>query len=314
MNNQLNSEQKLLAANRKMYDDAQREIALKETAREDHREAMYDEYYNAHMEDAKYTNSVEMYNTIKENIQSEILETALCTIFEKCFSASTLKTDNTSSFNKSIVANYVKDKNTNEVLDTFATKTLLLSELSIMLREANDEATKDLDPDTAELHNVDPDIVNDIIATIKGDEDIEDITDNIRLKVANATEEFVNKNIQDKFEIQDIMDKAKESIDGTRTGDPELDAEIKQEHTINAKLKVKSLNDRPHSTFEQIVINMTEAVLSNEEAKIGFTAENGSLDMDKIISRSTSQYTFLEMLNTLRIQDVSADLDKILLG
>lgn len=308
-----NSEEKILEANRKIYDDAQKEIALEKARLDNEKDAMYDEYYNAYMEDTRYSTNVEMYNTVKEKIYSEILETVLCTLLEGCFSDNILKVDNTSAFNKSIVANYVNSKDAKELVGSFDNKTLLLSELAIMINESNAEATEDLDIDQAELHNVDPDIAEDIISNLKGNENIEDITDGIRLKVANATEEFINKNIQDKMEIEDIMDRTKENIDSTRTGDPELDEEIKQEHTMLAKSKVKALNNRPRSTFEQMVINMTESVLSNAEAKLEFTTENGKLDMDKIISRTTSQYTFLEMLNTLKIQDVSEDLNKLLI-
>ena len=65
--------------------------------------------------------------------------------------------------------------------------------------------------------------------------------------------------------------------------------------------------NRRKTILESIVLRMSKAIVT-EEATLGdFTQENGKLDMQKIIDVSEVMYTFLEMVNTLQIKNVTPE-------
>jgi len=284
---------------------AESSIAEKENLKEKEKRILEDARYQAYLNDNRGINNAKKYSAKRTEIKTEFLEAALDTIFDKCFGNTNFdNTDEDNAFNQSIINNYVCNEGVDELLDRFKYKTKFLSELSLIVKEAGEEASQDLDIDSAETYVVDPTLKADLIDNIKGDETVDDITDTIRFKVSRATEDFVQKNVVDKIDIKDIMYNTKEKLDSVKTGDDTLDEEIKQEQTIAAKKSIRKISQRPHSIYEQMVINMTEAILCNDELKESFTLESGKLDMDKIIKRSTSCYTFLEMVNTLKLNKV----------
>lgn len=250
---------------------------------------------------------------LKKKIKTELVESALNSIFDACFGNTDFdNTDQDDAFDSTIIANFVDDEDPDELLDRFSESTQLLSALALSIREAVDDAmddfdsTDDAEPDT---YVMDPELNDNIIDSIEGDEELEDIIDAIRYKVSRATEDFVQKNIVDKLNIKDIMYSTKEKLDAIKNGDDTMDddmdnEEISQEATMAAKRAIKEVAKRPHSVFEQMVINMTEKVISNDQLKEAFTTEAGQLDMAKIVKRSTSYYTFLEMVETLRMKKV----------
>ena len=56
-----------------------------------------------------------------------------------------------------------------------------------------------------------------------------------------------------------------------------------------------------------MVLRMSKAVVTEQSILEQFTQENGKLNMQKIIDVSEVMYTFLEMVNTLKIKNVTTD-------
>lgn len=286
----------------------ERSISESKAVEKQHRELLEEAVYEQYLKENNAANKASLYLSKKENISSELLQTVLSQIFDGCLGNSICdNTDIDDRFNKSIVANFIQTEGVDVLLDRFSNATNFLSELAILVKEATEEAIEDIDMDAPEAHSIDSEIKDDLLDTIKGDETVEDISDRIKERVSRATDAFIQKNIVDKADIADIMHNTKEKIDGVRTNDAELDQEIKQEYTMAAKKMVRELSERPHSIFEQMVINMTEAILSNEGLKESFVLESGKLDMDKIVKRTVSYYTFLEMVSGLKMKNVDEE-------
>ena len=53
-----------------------------------------------------------------------------------------------------------------------------------------------------------------------------------------------------------------------------------------------------------MVRNLSEVALTNEEAKKEFLAENGHLDVEKIVESVRCMYTLLEMVGTIQLEKV----------
>jgi len=271
---------------------------------ENERRARNDALLKSYHESNIHLTRASKLSNLRSNIKAELMEAALDTIFDKCFADNCYNKDELDdAFNDSIITNFISDEGIEHLLDRFESKTYMLSELALLIKETADKAVEDLDIDNVDSYVVNPELKQNLIDNIKGNEDIEDIADSIRFKVSRATEDFIHKNIVDKLNIKDIMLTTKEKLDDIKSGDDVLDQEIKQEQTLALKRRIREINNRPHSIFEQMVINTTEAILKNDELRNVFTLESGKIDMDKIVKRVTSYYTFLEMVNTMKMVD-----------
>lgn len=286
----------------------EKEFAIKEEysnlqkQKELQNEATLNEYKNSNKRINEYNN----FAKFKSSVKSELLEAGLDLIFDKCFgSSSALLSDEDKSFNSTIVSNFIFEEGVENLLDTFSSKTQLLSELSYYINETVEDALQDIDIDNSDTQVVDSELKEDLLDNINGDETIDDITDVIRSRVSQATEDFIQKNIVDNIDIKDAMYATKQKLDNIKTGDDTLDQEIAKEQTLATKRIIRKITNRPHSVFEQMVINLTESILGEEKLKDSFALESGKLDMDKIVKRSTSYYTFLEMTKALKIKDVN---------
>ena len=63
--------------------------------------------------------------------------------------------------------------------------------------------------------------------------------------------------------------------------------------------------NRKKGILESIVLRMSRNIVTEDTLLPSFTQENGKLDMQKIIDTSEVMYTFMEMVNTMRIKDVN---------
>ncbi len=143
---------------------------------------------------------------------------------------------------------------------------------------------------------------------IDNSENVEDITNLIRLRVSNAEEEFVNKNKEDKEDIKTILTNTAERIKSAQdTTDNDYAAATEAYETKMAKEKIYNINyNRHHNVFDRIVRNLSKAVLLHEDLKKEYTTDN-KLDMPRIIESARCMYTLLEMVGTLQLENVDTE-------
>lgn len=244
----------------------------------------------------------EQYNLFCDAVKANVLESCLSTIVKKSLPEVIAEEHN--EFIHSITRDFIKEEGLYPLLDKMHTKTQFLSELADEVESTSDEEIENTDAEEAESMIVNNEPEKDLICKLEGDEEVEDISSIIKSKVSRATEEFMEKNVIDQTDIKDTLLDTKERLASIRTGDDALDEEIRQETSLIAKRKIVKIHNRPHGVFEQLVINMSNAVLSNESIKESYISEeNGKLDMDTIVEKCTCMYTLMEMANTLRLKD-----------
>lgn len=244
----------------------------------------------------------EQYNLFYDNVKSNILESCLSTIIKK--SLPEVISEEHNNFIHNITRDFIQEEGLYPLLDRMHTKTQFLFELADEVEKTTDEEMEDIDAEEPDTMMINKEHEKDLICKIEGNEEVEDISNIIKSKVSRATEEFMEKNIVDQTDIKDTLLDTKEKLASVRTGDDALDEEIRQEASLLAKRKIAKIHNRPHGVFEQLVINMTNAIISNESIKESYVSEEkGRLDMDAIIEKCTCMYTLMEMANTLRLKE-----------
>lgn len=258
--------------------------------------------------------SIKERTEFKNKLKSYLMESWLNYVFEHSLgNRKSVLSEDVLNLNKSLIKTFVNEEGVDSLLTTMSYKSNLLAEVAKYINEAVEEELKEYDKeDTAPTINAD--LQNNLYDKLDGSQDFEEISDTIRERVSLATQNFIQKNMVDKLDIKEIMNNTKERLSAVRTGDDEKDEQISHEQTVKMKRAIKEINNRPHSIFEQLVINLTEQVISDPKIKEKFTTESGRLDMDSIVDRSISMYTMLEMVNALQLKDMDHEYIQSVIG
>lgn len=298
----------IIEAQEKKQQEFRLEAYLEERAKKE-KEIEKKESLTESYEENRVRNSQSL-SKFKTSVKNSLLEARLNYLFEGCFEPNylVLMSEDTKAFNRSLVTKFIKEETAEKILENCEGKTLFLSEMANDINNRYNSIMENVDKDDPESFTVSRSDIGDIDSdenffdTLDGSQDLEEVKDLIKMRVSAATQEFITANREKKEQIQDIINVAKERIDAVRTGSDEEDEAIKMEHTLRMKRQISDLNKSKSKTvYEQIVANLTESVIKTEALKNKFTV-NGKLDMDAIVERANSMYTFLEMLNTLKIK------------
>ena len=190
---------------------------------------------------------------------------------------------------------------------------------------------EEADEDNPDTLVIDRDNVREFMDEIEDTEDIDDVTNTIRIRVANAEEDFVNRNEQDKNNINDLLkDTAQRVADARPDNDNDYDEAIGDDVEENpddpmsgetageeidvkemydmmqVRRRINAITDRPRSIFDRMVRNVSEAAIKNPELRNQYSDGKGRLDMTKIVESVRCMYGLLEMVNTLKLEQVDA--------
>jgi hypothetical protein len=288
-------------------EEAERQVQLEEALEQQKEKKVENDNHNAAMQvqnkEQKKQQVAKEYSQFITGFKSEILESVLAAIVQKALPT----VINEGPTIHGVLNEFIEEEGVYKILNNMRSRTQLLAELAEDIDDAYDKGTETVDPTEPETFSADKSAETDLISKVEDDDTIDDVADVIKAKVSRATEEFVEKNVMDQTEIKDTLLDAKNRMAQVRTGDDALDEEIRQEQTLQAKRKVNDIRNRPHTVFEQLVINISEAVLKEEGLKEQFVNESGSFDMEKVVNKATGIYAVMETLNTLKIKDFDTD-------
>lgn len=250
----------------------------------------------------------ERYIKFREAVPTRLLEITLNFIMSK-----TLKEEYEPNkvLVNNLIHNYIKETGYYNILNTCETSnTLLLSEMYRLISEAKEKIFNRSNEDDPESQVFLPDDEEDFYESLEDEGEFEDIANIIAMRVANAEEEFVTQNIEDKMRTEEIIGSAQNRIDAIKQ-DLELDDEDKEEYTEEqADLCNTELHDiiynRDRSVYEQLVLNLFDSIMKNTQLSEAYSI-SGRIDTDKVIDRAKIIYTMMEMLNTTQLEKYTED-------
>ena len=136
----------------------------------------------------------------------------------------------------------------------------------------------------------------------------EKITKKINERVCDSLENYVQANINDKIQLEELAEKTKERIENIKARNTEEKEKIEKEITESYNRQVNQIKNRTNrkvGIFEQLMHSVTRSIVSEQSLLESFTTESGKLNVDKIKGKVTVMYTFLEMLNTTKMANVN---------
>ena len=257
---------------------------------------------------AKAVNKAKAYSDFKKSVVESYVGGLLWNIYESVLDKN-MSSEFAKGIGRSTLTSYIKENGAANILKKMNGKTKFLSEAARMIDDFVTEAIEDADPDNEDTLAIDPKKEQEFYDNLSNSDDVADITNAIRMRVVDAEEKMATDNVNDKIDMDDIMQGAAQRIESVRQSNKEGElsddsAELQQQETVMmSKARMNDLaTKRSRSVLEQMVRNTSKQVLKDENLAKVYT-ENGKIDFDKLIEANTAIYTFMETLNTIQLED-----------
>lgn len=207
-------------------------------------------------------------------------------------------------YGKALVEGFVKEHDSLKLLREFSHKSLFLGAIAEAVMDTHKKIVHSAaECDGKKPYRINKSVNDEFFTKLVGLKD-NAITDKINQRVCDSMEDFIQANVNDKLDLEELADRTKEKIDNIKAKNAEERKKIEESYTMQFKReaqKIKSRNNRKVGLYEQLMHGMTQGVVSDSSILESFTLESGKLDMHKIEEKVNVLYTFLEMLNTTNI-------------
>ena len=249
--------------------------------------------------------SVNKRNEFLHNVKTSFLSECLCKLYQDC-STPLLEADKI--IVKNLVNKFIEENGVDELLNKFATENLLLAEFSNIVRKGYDAVLESRDKGECEDGEATKardftiaDEIKDTFYNDLADVDTEEASALVKERVADAMGEFVDTNIANKLEYEDIIQSAKD-----RMGNVKNESFI-DEISNQAKLKINELkNSKTKNMFHYMVESLSKKSVKDSVLGTRYVHE-GALNMNNIVNDVQLIYTMLEMVNTTNMVNVDED-------
>lgn len=240
------------------------------------------------------------YQSFSETVRNVLLTETLYKLYKNSvISEYFIKEASDLSVMRSIVSHYVNENGYDNILRNMKSASIATSKLYNTVTESVKyilECVDKNDPNTFVITN---DMKDEFFKQLDYS-DTDALSKAINDRVATAMDDFVTANRKDHDDINEALKRAQEKIDDAEEKE---DTELKESYEFEAKRKISKIRNNPKGIFHSMVSAMSESVLTKPAMQNEFMTE-GHLNMDKIVARTGLMYTFLEMLNTSKIEKI----------
>lgn len=238
------------------------------------------------------------YHTFSETVRNSLVTECIYKIYKEAVSEE-LKDDSTNrSIMRAIVNEYVYENGYDNIMNRMKTGSVFLSEMHRIITDNTKAILEEVDKSDPETFHITPEMKDEFFKSLDYS-DSEAISDAIRTRVSDAMEDFITANTKDHEDITAALQSAQEKISDT----PEDDTELRECYEMQSKRRINQIRNAPKGVLHSMISAMCESALKHPDTHVEFMSE-GHLDMDKIVNRTTLMYTFMETLNTARIDKV----------
>lgn len=282
---------------------AERE-ALRENAAKNDRDAFNQSIIDRDNIIANHEAAVDKFYAYKDDVKKTLLKEALTHIYEGSFHNITTREK---ALCEALLEQYINDTGVVSLMKNMKfSESYLLRKIYENVEEYSKEITAGATVNDPESQTIDPAKIDEFWKDVDRSDDIEDITNLIRMRVSNAEEDFINKNQEDKQDIKTVLKQTAARVQAAKgTNDNDYSEAVEESETRIANDRIYQIqHESYHNVFDRMVRNLSEVALTNEEAKKEFLAENGHLDVEKIVESARCMYTLLEMVGTIQLEKV----------
>lgn len=284
-----------------LYNEEQNKILAEQAAAERDR-GFYFEQQNQCIEEriASGVSRSERMTKIKEAFVSE------CIYKLYCESVLYPMTSRDKVIARNLVNKFVIENGASNLISSFATENMILSEFSRISQKYYDRVLESCDKHeecefTSQIGGqiIDQNVVDDFYKELE-EVDVADASKAIKDRVADAITDFIDTNAVNKIEYEEIIKSAQDKVSAISTEDEA----VAESYITMAKRKINEMkNKKETNVFGYMVEALTTSVFKDESLKSRFVHES-NVDMDGIVESTQLIYTMLEMVNTTNMVNV----------
>ncbi len=238
---------------------------------------------------------------IQETRDMFVIESILA-ITNSCLNSVVLKDDYNKALSRQLVTNFVKEEGSSNLLNRFKRTSNLLSEIAYICQEHVQMVIENSDRNNKDTMKIDQNTKKSFFSKLDKVDSDRAISE-IRNRVMDSTQNFIDSNTMDKMKIKDILQDTKEKIDAS--ANKKNKKELQESYIYNSKRAIQEIrNNKVQNVFEAMVYSLARSSMVNESANEMYV-ENNALNMDKIVEHCEIMYNFLTTIDTVKIKDVN---------
>lgn len=210
---------------------------------------------------------------------------------------------------RNLIAGFINENGAGNLITSFATRNILLSEMSRItmkyynkVLDENADCDEPCGPYPAEVKelNLDTGITDDFYKEIQ-DLDTNDASNMIKDRVADAISDFMDMNMSNKADYEDVIQAAQDKIAASK------DDAMVEMYTESAQREIDDMKlTRDKNIFHCMVEALTTSTFKDKDLGARYIHE-GAVDMDSIVNSTELIYTMLEMVNTTNMVNVDEE-------
>jgi len=237
------------------------------------------------------------YRKFTKELKESLISECIMSLYNKSLGVQ-LENAHQDAIKRNLVNQFVEENGADNLLRSFKKNSFLLAEYARISEKYYNIVIEGCDKKNENTFIMDPADKDDFYADLEIPES-DEVASVIKLRVSSAINHFNDAYQTDRAEIKNILQDSQEKI---QSADSES---MKESYELAAKRKINSVrNKRVQNVFENMVIKTAKAAMDNDNAKNVYLNESGKLDMDTIVDNCSIMYTFLEVLNTAKIQKI----------
>ena len=250
----------------------------------------------------KSMETLNQYNKFCESVQNFLVSESIYSILQPCLEG---KSDADKEYGRVLCEQFVQEEDSYSLLRRFNRESLMLHEMYLAIMESYDNIMCKIDKEDNLTFTIKPSDKKDFYDKLS-DVSTSEVCKKITERSCKAAEEFIQANINDKLDMEEIAAQTKENIDKIKADTDEKKKELQEECVRMGRQRMAQVLGRPKSFYEYLVHNLANGVLSteNSDVKSAFVNESGKINMDMVREKADVMYRFLETINTAKIKSI----------
>lgn len=244
-------------------------------------------------------NAQKRFSSFSETVRTVFLTEALYKVFKDSVMESSIKEPVDKSIMRSIVNQYITENGYGDILHKMKSTSVEMSKLYNVVTETVSKVLECVDKNKPETFAITNDMKDEFFKQLDYSNS-DEISKAINDRVVSAMDNFVTANTKDHDDIENALQRAQEKINQA----PEEDTDLKESYNYQAKREISGILNASKGILHSMITAMGESVMKHPEMQGEFMVE-GHLDMDKVVRRTSMMYTFLEMLNTTKLEKIN---------
>lgn len=242
-------------------------------------------------------------------VLNEMMGTALKAVYISALQKEHVLSESDIKLAESLVDNFIQENGgAKTMLRKMDNTTYFQNTLVRLVEDGAEEAEASAEEEEQDFEEVPEESKEEMLDKMEKDDSVDDAVEMIASRIANAEEEFIQKNKEDKEKIEAIVADINQRIDAVKA-DPTTSDEVKEEEEeqLNQEMayKIRSIDQRRSTPiYEHMMKTVASHIIKDKDLRQVYCAENGKVKMDRAITTGTVIYGFLEFVNTTKLAKV----------